>query len=409
MKERTDLMTTKCKTLTTFSATCFVVAASLAFAGGPYGPGVSDTEIKIGQTMPYSGPASAWGTIGKAEAAYFKMVNDWGGVNGRKINLISLDDGYSPPKTVEQTRQLIEHEQVAFIFGTLGGVTNLAIRQYLNDNRIPQLFLAAAADIFADPRFPWTMGLNPALVTEAHIYAKHIRSTNANAKIGVLFQNDVLGKPFLAGLREGLGPEGGGMVVKEASYEVSDPTVDSQIVALQGSGADTLVIAAAPKPAAQAIRKAHDIGWTPQRYLFSGSASIIATLKPAGLDKSNGVITGVYEKDPSDPRWKDDPGYREFAAFVTKYMSETQLRDPVVAYGFLAATLMTHVLKQCGDDLSRENILRQATNIRDFELPMGLAGTRVNTSPENYFPIRQLQLSRFNGENWVPFGDLMSD
>jgi branched-chain amino acid transport system substrate-binding protein len=236
MKERTNLMTTKGKTLIGLFATSFVLAASMAFGGGPYGPGVSDTEIKIGQTMPYSGPASAWGTVGKAEAAYFKSVNDSGGVNGRRINLISLDDGYSPPKTLEQTRQLIEREQVAFIFGTLGGVTNLATRQYLNDNRIPQLFLAAAADIFADSRFPWTMGFNPALVTEAHIYARHIRDTKVNAKIGILFQNDVLGKPFLKGIREGLGSEHSDMIVKEAAYEVSDPTVDSQIVALQGAG-----------------------------------------------------------------------------------------------------------------------------------------------------------------------------
>ena len=397
------------KTITGFFAASLILAGSSVFAGGPYGPGVSDTEIKVGQTMPYSGPASAYGTIGKTEAAYFRMVNDMGGVNGRKINLISLDDGYSPPKTVEQTRQLIEREQVAFIFGTLEGVTNLATRQYLNENRIPQLFLAAAADIFADPRFPWTMGLNPALITEAHIYAKHIRSTSPDAKIEVLFQNDVLGKPFLAGIREGLGPERGGMIVKEASYEVSDPTVDSQIVALQGSGADTLVIVATPKPAAQAIRKAYNIGWMPQRYLFSGAASIIATLKPAGLDKSKGVITAVYGKDPTDLRWKDDPGYKEFAAFVTKFMTTAQLTDPAVVYGFVAAALMTHVLEQCGDDLSRENILRQATNIKDFELPMGLPGTKINTSPESYFPIRQMQLSEFNGENWEPFGNLMSD
>jgi branched-chain amino acid transport system substrate-binding protein len=407
MNEGTNVM--RRKTITGFFAASLILAGSSVFAGGPNGPGVSDTEIKVGQTMPYSGPASAYGTIGKTEAAYFRMVNDMGGVNGRKINLISLDDGYSPPKTVEQTRQLIEREQVAFIFGTLGGVTNLATRQYLNENRIPQLFLAAAADIFADPRFPWTMGLNPALVTEAHIYAKHILETKPNAKVGVLFQNDVLGKPFLAGVRDGLGSEHAGMIVKEASYEVSDPTVDSQIVALQGAGADTLIIVATAKPAAQAIRKAYDIGWTPERYLFSGAASIIATLKPAGLDKSNGVFTAVYGKDPTDSRWKDDPGYKEFAAFVTKYMTPAQLTDPAVVYGFVAATLMTNVLKQCGDDLSRENILRQATNITDFELPMGLPGTKINTSPENYLPIRQMQLSKFNGENWEPFGDLMSD
>ncbi len=290
-------MTTKRAMLVGLAAVSFIVATGRAFAD-PYGPGVSDAEIKVGQTMPYSGPASAWGVIGRAEAAYFRSVNDTGGVNGRKINLISLDDGYSPPKTLEQTRQLIEREQVAFIFGTLGGVTNLATRQYLNDNKIPQLFLAAAADIFADPRFPWTMGLNPALVTEAHIYAKHIGSTNTDAKIGILFQNDVLGKPFLKGIREGLGSQHSGLIVKEASYEVSDPTVDSQIVALQGAGADTLIIVAAPKPAAQAIRKIYDMGWMPQRYLFSGSASIPATLKPAGLEKSKGGDNRQLRKGP---------------------------------------------------------------------------------------------------------------
>jgi branched-chain amino acid transport system substrate-binding protein len=391
------------------SAVGFIFATGHVFAGGQYAPGVSDIEIKIGQTMPYSGPASAWGTIGKAEAAYFKLINDMGGINGRKINLISLDDAYSPPKTVEQTRNLIEREQVAFIFGTLGGVTNLATRQYLNENRIPQLFLAAAADIFADPSFPWTMGFNPALVTEAHIYAKHIRSTKPDAKIGVLFQNDVLGKPFLKGIQEGLGSGHGDMIVKAASYEVSDPTVDSQVVAIQGAGADTLIIVAAPKPAAQAIRKAHDIGWMPQRYLFSGSASIPGTLKPAGLDKSKGLMTAAYIKDPNDPRWKDDPAYKEFAAFVIKYMSPEQLADPAVVYGYGVAMLMTYVLKQCGDDLSRENILRQATNIKEFELPIGLPGTRINTSPENYFPNRQMQLTRFNGESWEPFGEVVRD
>jgi branched-chain amino acid transport system substrate-binding protein len=324
------------------------------------------------------------------------------GVVFQKLNGPLLTSMGGPPSRLER-------EQVAFIFGTLGGVTNLATRQYLNDNRIPQLFLAAAADIFADPRFPWTMALNPALVTEAHIYAKDIRSTKADAKIGILFQNDVLGKPFLKGIREGLGSEHSDMIVKEASYEVSDPTVDSQIVALQGAGADTLIIVAAPKPAAQAIRKAYDIDWMPQRYLFSGSASIPATLKPAGLDKSKGVITASYVKDPNDPRWKDDPGYKEFAAFVAKYMSAEQLRDPLVLYGYSAAMLMAHVLKQCGEDLSRENILRQATNIKDLELPMGLPATRINTAPDNYFPIRQMQLTKFNGESWEPFGDLISD
>jgi len=382
------------------------ISCSLALAANA--PGVTDTEIKIGQTMPYSGPASAYAVIGKTEAAYFKMINDLGGINGRKINLISLDDGYSPPKTVEQTRQLIEREQVAFIFGSLGGLTTLATRQYLNDNKVPQLFGATAADLVADPQhFPWTIGLNPAIVTEAHIYAKHILATKPDATIAVLFQNDTLGQTFVKGMREGL-VGSAAIVVKEVSYEVSDPTVDSQIVALQGTGADALLIAATSKSAAQAIRKTYDIGWTPQRYLFSGSSSIIGTLKPAGLEKSKGLITAIYGKDPNDPRWKDDPAYREFAAFITKYMSPAQITDLNVVYGFAAASLMTYVLRRCGDDLSRENILKQATNIKDFELPMGLPGARINTSPD-YFPIRQMQPSKFNGESWEAFGEMLSD
>jgi branched-chain amino acid transport system substrate-binding protein len=373
-------------------------------------PGVTDTEIKIGQTMPYSGPASAYGVIGRTETAYFKMINEMGGINGRKLNLVSLDDGYSPPKTVEQTRRLVEQEQVAFIFGTLGGVTNLAVRQYLNDNKIPQLFGATAADIVGDPQhYPWTIGLNPAIATEAHIYAKQILATKPEAKIGILFQNDALGRPFSSGMREGLGAQHEAMIVKEVSFEVSDPTVDSQVVALQAAGADTLIIGATPKAAAQAIRKAYDMGWTPDRYLFNGSSSIAATLKPAGLEKSKGVMTATYGKDPNDARWKDEPGYKQWVGFVTRYLSSAELGDVNSLYGFSAAIIMAQVLKQCADDLSRENIMRQATNIKDFELPMGLPGARINTSPQNYYPIRQLQLSRFNGESWELIGDLMSD
>jgi branched-chain amino acid transport system substrate-binding protein len=373
-------------------------------------PGVTDAEIKIGQTMPYSGPGSAYAIIGRTEAAHFKMINELGGVNGRKINFISLDDGYSPPKTVEQTRRLIEQEQVALIFGMFGGITNLAVRQYLNDNKVPQLFGATAADLVADPqRFPWTMGLNPAIVSEAHIYAKHILATKPDAKIAVLFQNDALGKTFLAGLRESLGGEHAAIVVGEASYEVSDPTVDSQIATLQAAGADTLTIGATAKAAAQAIRKAYDLGWSPERYLFNGASSIEGTLKPAGLDKSKGVITAAYAKDPTDPRWNDDPGYKQWANFVAKYMSPAQLGDVFAFYGFSAASIMVQVLKQCGDNLSRENILRQATGIKDFETPMSLPGARVNTSPDNYYPIRQMWLSRFNGASWELFGDLMTD
>ena len=279
-------------------------------------PGVTDAEIKIGQTFPYSGPASGYGAIARAEAAYFKMINEKGGVNGRKLNLISLDDGYSAPKTVEQTRRLIEEEGVAFIFQTFGGFTNLAIRPYLNDNKVPQLFGAAGADQLDDPQhFPWTVGFNPATSTEGRIYAKHILATKPDAKIGVLYQNDQLGKTFLAGVRDALGDEHAGMLVKEVSYEVAEPTVDSQVVTLQGAGVDALIIAATSKAAAQAIRKVYDIGWTPERYLFFGAASIAGTLKPAGLEKSKGLITAGYLKDPTVPTWQDDPGLQGMGGF----------------------------------------------------------------------------------------------
>jgi branched-chain amino acid transport system substrate-binding protein len=372
-------------------------------------PGVTDTEIKFGQTMPYSGPASAYGVYGKTHAAYFKMINEQGGVNGRKLHLISLDDGYSPPKTVEQTRRLVEQEQVAFIFGSLGTPTNAAIRSYLNDNKVPQLFITTGASMFADPQhYPWTMVGAFSYQTEAHIFAKHILATKSDAKIGVLYQNDSFGKDYLIGLRDGLGADHAAMVVKEVSYEVTDPTVDSQVVTLRGSDADTLVIAATPKAAAQTIRKAYDIGWMPVRYLFFGANSITATLKPAGLDKSKELITTNFAKDPTDPRWKDDPGCKEWAAFVAKYLSPTDLIDSAAVAAFGAAATLVQVLKQCGDDLSRENIMRQAANLKDLELPMLLPGIKVSTSPDNFYPIRQLQLAAFNGESWEQFGDIIS-
>ncbi len=389
-------------------------AAAAAFISGARAaradtPGVTDTEIKIGQTMPYSGPASAYGVDGKAEVAYFKMINDMGGVNGRKIKLISLDDGYSPPKTVEQTRRLVEQEQVAFLFSPLGTPPNAAIRQYCNDNKIPQLFVATGASTFADPKhFPWTMsGVLPNYQTEARIFAKHILQTKPDAKIAVLFQNDGFGKDYLIGLKDGLGAEHAGMVIKEASYETSEPTVDSQVVTLQGSGADVFLIAATPKFAAQAIRKAFDIGWTPTRYMTNVSQTIASVIKPAGMDKSKGIITGAYGKDPTDPRWKDDPGYKQFAEFVAKYMTPNDLIDANAVYGFGAAATMVQALKQCGNDLSRENVMRQAANLKDLELPMSLPGIKINTSPENYSPVRQEQLARFNGESWALFGELL--
>jgi branched-chain amino acid transport system substrate-binding protein len=391
------------------SAAAAAFAASAGSARAADTPGITDAEIKIGQTMPYSGPASAYGVIGRTEAAYFKMINEQGGLNGRKINLVSLDDGYSPPKTVEQVRRLVEQEQVAFLFNTLGTAPNAAIRQYLNDNKVPQLFVSTGASMFSDPKhFPWTMGFNPNYQTEAHIYGKYILATKPDAKISVLCQNDGFGKDYLIGLKEALGADHAGMIVKEASYETSEPTIDSQIVTLQGSGADVIVIGATPKFGAQAIRKTFDLGWTPVRIVSNVTSSVNAALKPAGLEKSKGLITATYGKDPTDPRWKDDPGLKAWKDFTTKYMSPTEFTDLNAVYGFGAAATMVQVLKQCGNDLSRENIMRQAANIKDLVLPMGLPGAAINTSPDNYSPIRQMQLSMFNGESWELFGDLLT-
>ncbi len=389
-------------------------AGALALAMRPWpslaanAPGVTDTEIKIGQTMPYSGPASAYGVIGRAEAAYFKMVNEQGGVNGRKINFLSLDDGYSPPKTVEQTRRLVEQEQVALIFNSLGTAPDSAVRGYLNDNKVPQLFVATGASKFGDyEHFPWTMGWQPTYQTEARIYAKHIQATKPGAKIGVLYQNDDFGKDYLTGLKDVFGAQYAAMVVKEASYETSEPTVDSQIIDLQSSGADTFVIAATPKFAAQALRKAYDVGWKPVEYLTNVSYSVGAVLKPAGLEKCVGVLTGAYGKEPTDPKWKNDPGLQVWRDFMNKYMPGESQSDNLMTYGYGVAATMMQVLKQCGDDLSRERIMKEAANLKDFELPTLLPGMKINTSPTNYFPIRQMQLARSDGQTWELFGDLI--
>jgi len=400
------------KTRREFLTSSAAAAAALATSAWPAraenAPGITDTEIKIGQTMPYSGPASAYGVIGKTEAAYFKMINDQGGVNGRKINLISLDDAYSPPKTVEQIRRLVEQEQVAFLFNTLGTGPNVAIRQYLNDNKIPQLFVSTGASLFSDPEhFPWTIGFNPNYQTEAKIYGKHILATKPDAKIGVLYQNDGFGKDYLIGLKSALGADHAGMLIKEVSYETSEPTIDSQIVTLQGSGADVLIIAATPKFAAQAIRKTFDLGWTPVRYLSNVSPSIAAVLKPAGLEKSKGLITAYYGKDPTDARWKDDVGMKSWVDFCNKYMTAATIIDANASYGFSAAGTLVQALTQCGNDLSRENIMKQAANIKDLQLPMMLPGQKINTAPDNFSPIRQMQLATFSGESWELFGDLI--
>jgi branched-chain amino acid transport system substrate-binding protein len=389
-------------------------AAAAAFAAGAgsaradNAPGVTATEIKIGQTMPYSGPASAYGVIGRTEAAYFKMINEQGGVNGRKINLISLDDGYSPPKTVEQVRRLVEDEKVAFLFQTLGTPPNTAIRPYCNQNKVPQLFVATGAAKWDDPKhFPWTIGYNPSYQTESRIYGKHIIATKPNAKIAVLYQNDDFGKDYLVGLKEGLGADKAGMIVKEASYETSEPTVDSQVVTLQGSGADLFVIVATPKFAAQAIRKSYDLGWKATRYITNVSVSIATILKPAGLDKSKGLITGGYVLDATDSRYKDEPSVKAWKAFTDKYMSAKEYSDANAAYAFGAAATMIQVLKQCGNDLSRANVMKEAANLKNFAAPLLIPGITINTSPDNFSPIRQLQLLTFNGTSWEPFGEIL--
>ncbi|MGO8920220.1 MAG: ABC transporter substrate-binding protein [Stellaceae bacterium] len=375
-----------------------------------YAPGISDSEIKIGQTMPYSGPVSATAAIGLAELAYMKMLNEQGGVNGRKVRLISLDDGYSPPKTVEQTRKLVEQEEVALLFSPLGTPTNTAIQKYLNEREVPQLFVASGASKWADPRrFPWTMGWQPNYRTEARIYARYIREHKPAGKIAVLYQNDDYGKDYVAGLRDGLGDAYDKMVVGEASYEVTDPDVDSQIVTLESTGADVLVDIALPKAAAQSIRKVYDIGWRPLFILDSVGSAVGAVLQPAGLEKSVGIITARYYKDPTDPQWRDDPAYRAWLAWMKTYNADANVADYYNVLGYNLAMTMVQVLKQCGDDLSRENIMREATNIHGLALPMLLPGVTVNTGPSDYRPIKQLRLVRFDGHTWQPAGDLIAD
>ena len=402
-------MITRRRLLQTTVASAALMAAPALRAWAANAPGITDKEIKIGQTMPYSGNASSYGGIGKAEAAYFRKINDEGGIDGRMINLISLDDQYSPPKTVELVRRLVEQEEVAFCFQTLGTPCNSAIHKYMNDHKVPQLFVATGATKWNDPKhFPWTIGWQPNYQTEAHIYARQILSTKPDSKIGVLYQNDDFGKDYLIGLKDALADKYGTMVVKEASYEATDSTVDSQIVTLQGAGADTLLTAALPKFAAQAIRKAYDVGWKPTHYLTNVSISVGSVLEPAGLEKSQGIISADYRKDASDPRWKDDAGHQQWLAFMQKYMPDADLKDNNYPYGMMVAMTMVQVLKQCGNDLSRENIMKEAANLHDLEMPMLLPGIKINTSPDNFAPIKQMQLQRFDGKSWGLFGDVLS-
>jgi branched-chain amino acid transport system substrate-binding protein len=402
-------MITRRSLLQAGAASAVAVAARSTRAFAANAPGVTDKEIKLGQTMAYSGPASAYGVIGRSQVAYFKMVNDQGGINGRMINLISLDDGYSPPKTVEQTRRLVEQEQVALIFDGLGTPCASAVREYLNENKVPQLFVASGAAKFGDVKdFPWTMGWQPNYQTEGSVFAKNILATKPDAKVGVLYQNDDFGKDYLIGMKAGFGDKYAAMVVKEASYEVSEPTIDSQVISLQAAGANTFLIAATPKFAAQAIRKSYDMGWKPLQYLSHVSVSVSSVMKPAGLEKSTGILSAGYEKDPNDVRWKDDPGMQWWFGFMKKYMPSDSTADVFIVFGCDVAATMAQVLRQCGNDLSRENIMRQAASLHDFSPPNLIPGIKVNTSPDNFYPIRQLQLARFNGQTWEGFGDIIS-
>ena len=384
------------------------VLASTAVAEKKYDPGATDTEIKVGQTMPFSGPASAYGTIGRTEAAYFKMINEQGGINGRKINFISLDDAYSPPRTVEQVRKLVEEEQVLLLFQTLGTPPNSAIHKYVNAKKIPHIFISSGATKWGDPEhFPWTMGWQPNYQTEAHIYAKYLMQKNPGAKIAVLYQNDDYGKDYLKGLHDGLGNQAEKLIVREASYEVTDPSVDSQIITLQASGADTFFLIATSKFAAQAIRKAYDAGWKPLTFLNNTATSVAAVLQPAGLDKSVGLITALFYKDPTDPQWENDPGMKDWLAWMKKYYPDGNVADGYNVFGYAAAQTLVQVLKQCKDDLTRENVMRQAANLKDLQIPVLLPGIKINTSPTDFYPIEQVQLARFDGKVWVLFGDLI--
>ncbi|HTT40056.1 MAG TPA: ABC transporter substrate-binding protein [Burkholderiales bacterium] len=374
----------------------------VSLAEKQYGPGVTDTEIKIGQTMPYSGPVSLNSPTGKAMTAYFKKINDEGGVNGRRVNLISLDDGYSPPRTMEQTRRLVEDEGVLIIFGSLGTPTNLATRRYLNGRGVPQLFITTGVTKFGDPKsYPWTMGFMPNFATEAAAYAAYLLQHRPDAKVGVLYQNDDYGKDLVNGLKTALGDKAARMIVAESTYEVTDPTVDQQIITLKSSGADVLMNFSTPKAGAQAVRKVYEIDWHPLHFLASPANSISTTLKPVGLEKAVGLLSATSSKDPSDPQWASDPGVQSYLAFMKRYYPEADPADPNALRGYEEAMALVEVLKRCGDDLTRENVMRQATSLSAVQLPTLLPGITVNTSATNYFPISRVQLERFDGSRWA--------
>jgi branched-chain amino acid transport system substrate-binding protein len=392
------------------TAVATALSASPASAQKKYDTGATDTEIKIGQTVPFSGPASAYASIGKTQAAYLKMINEQGGINGRKLNLIQYDDAYSPPKAVEQVRKLVEGDEVLFTFQIIGTPSNAAVQKYLNTKKVPQLLAATGATRFSDPQnAPWTIGFNPNYQSEARIYAKYILKNHPDAKIGILYQNDDLGRDYVTGLKTGLGEKATTMIVGETSYELSDPTVDSQIVKLKSLGADLLYDASTPKFAAQAIKKVADLGWKPVHILDINASPVSATLKPAGLDISKGIISTNYGKDPGDPQWKDDAGVKAYFAFMDKYYPEGDKLNTVNSYGYSTSELLVHILRQCGDDLTRENVMRQATSLKNYVGSLALPGMAANTSPTDYRINKQMQMMKFNGEQWELFGPIIED
>ncbi|WP_315734705.1 MULTISPECIES: ABC transporter substrate-binding protein [unclassified Bradyrhizobium] len=380
-----------------------------AFAQKKYDTGASDTEIKIGNIMPYSGPASAYGVIGKTEEAYFKKINAEGGINGRKINFVSYDDAYSPPKAVEQVRKLVESDEVLFVFNPLGTPSNSAIQKYLNGKKIPQLFVATGATKWNDPKnFPWTMGWQPSYQSEGRIYAKYLLKDKPGAKIGVLFQNDDFGKDYLKGLKDGLGDKAASMIVMEESYETSEPSIDGHIVKLKASGADVFFSVTTPKFAAQAIKKLAEIDWHPTHLVVNVSASVGSVIKPAGFENSQGILSAAYAKDAADPQWNDDPGMKKFFDFLAQHYPDANKLDSSTVYGYGAAQTLVKVLQMCGDDLTRANVMKQAASLKDFAPDTLLPGVKINTSATDFAPIEQLQMMRFKGEKWELFGEAIS-
>jgi ABC-type branched-subunit amino acid transport system substrate-binding protein len=393
------------------SAAFALLAASSsgALAQKKYDTGATDTEIKVGNIMPYSGPASAYGVIGRTEAAYFKKINDAGGINGRKINFISYDDAYSPPKAVEQARKLVESDEVLLVFNSLGTPSNSAIQKYMNAKKVPQLFVATGATKWNDPKdFPWTMGWQPNYQSETQIYGKYLLKNKPDAKIAVLYQNDDYGKDYLKGLKDGLGPKAASMIVAEESFETSEPTIDSHIVKLKSTNADVFIDIATPKFAAQAIKKISEIGWKPLHFLNNVSASVGSVIRPAGYENAQDIISAAYLKDASDKQWDNDPGMKEFYAFMTKDFPEGDKLDGGTVVGFGVAQTLVQVLKQCGDNLTRENVMKQAASLKDFRTEVLLPGIKINTGPNDFAPISQLQLMKFKGEKWELFGDVIS-